>query len=390
MSQAISGTQTRFMSQARSLQVVYTLRLALGYTVLLGSILFLLGTSWDIQWHSLIGRDRTLIPPHIIMLSGVAISGIASLVAVFIETVLVRRYPLIAQNSTRFGNALHSSLGTYIAGYAALNAAIAFPLDAYWHALYGIDVAIWAPFHIMFVMGMAIVALGAAFMLVSAANLAGDNGSHRAKRIGSLGGIVAFGTMLGLLTILLFDALGNKGILNFGDISVNVFFFLSGLAVTWTFVSAAVAIPGRWTATCVAVVYILAALVIALFVPPATTALVAAEHLTFRTSNPGVALVAFEWPLAPILGAIAIDILFRMARRKSWSFRKRLLTIAPIALIGSIPTAIYLPTFILVLFNYLGLAGLLVSLLLGLLGSLLGTWLGLRMGSSMQQIERAL
>jgi hypothetical protein len=388
MSQAISGTETRGMSPSRSLQILYILRLALGYTVLLGSILFLLGTSWDIQWHSLIGRDRTLIPPHIIMLSGVAVSGIASLIAVFNETFLVRRYPLIAQNSTRFGNAFHSSLGTYIAGYAALNAAIAFPLDAYWHALYGIDVAIWAPFHIMFVMGMAIVALGAAFMLVSAAHLAGDNGSQRAKRIGSLGGIIAFGTMLGLLTILLFDALGDKGILNIGDISVNVFFFLSGLAVTWALVSAAVAIPGRWTATCVVVVYLLAALVIALFVPPATLALVAAEHLTFRARNPGIALVAFEWPLAPILGAIAIDILFRIAKRKSWTFRKRLLIIAPIALIGSIPIAIYLPTFILVLFNYLGVAGLLASLLLGLVGSLLGTWLGLRMGSSMQQIER--
>lgn len=192
MSHAISGTQTRIMSQARSLQVLYTLRLALGYTVLLGSILFLLGTSWDIQWHSLIGRDRTLIPPHIIMLSGVAISGIASLVAICIETFFVRRYSFLVQNSTRFGNTFYSSLGTYIAGYAALNAAIAFPLDSYWHALYGIDVAIWAPFHIMFVMGMAIVALGAAFMLVSAAHLAGDNGSQRAKRIGSLGGIHRF------------------------------------------------------------------------------------------------------------------------------------------------------------------------------------------------------
>lgn len=195
--------------------------------------------------------------------------------------------------------------------------------------------------------------------------------------------------MLGLLTILLFDALGDKGILNVGGISINVFFFLSGLAVTWTLVAAAVAIPGRWTATYVAVVYLLAALVIALFVPPATTALVAAEHLTFRANNPGVALVAFEWPLAPILGAIAIDILFRIAQRKSWPFRKRLLTIAPIALIGSIPTAIYLPTFIVTLFNDLGVAGLFVSLLLGLIGSLLGTWLGLRMGSSLQQIERA-
>ncbi len=388
MSKTISGTDAHVMVQNRSLQMLYTLRLALGYSVLMGSILFLLGTSWDIQWHSLIGRDRTLIPPHIMMLSGVAISGVTALLAVLIETLLVRRHPLITQNSTRFGNAFHSSLGTYIAGYAALNAAIAFPLDSYWHALYGIDVAIWAPFHIMFVMGMAIVALGAAFMLVSAANSAGDSGSYGTKRAGYIGGIIASGTMMGLLTILLFDALGDMGMLHFGSITINVFFFLSGLAVTWTLVSAASAIPWRWTATGVVIVYFLTALVIALFVPPATTALVAAEHLTFRESNPGVALVAFEWPLAPILGAIAIDILFNKAKWRGWSTRRQLLTIACIALIGSIPIAIFRPLFILNLLNFLGPLGLFVSLLLGLLGSLIGTWFGLRMGTSMQQIER--
>src|SRR5712691_6792234 len=55
---------------ARSLRSVSTLRLVLGLTALLGAIVFLEGTSWDIQWHTYIGRDRTLIPPHLMMLSG--------------------------------------------------------------------------------------------------------------------------------------------------------------------------------------------------------------------------------------------------------------------------------------------------------------------------------
>ncbi|MFL5658095.1 MAG: hypothetical protein ACJ8CB_28415 [Ktedonobacteraceae bacterium] len=46
---------------ARSLRAISTLRLVLGLTALLGAIIFLEGTSWDIQWHSFIGRDRTLI-----------------------------------------------------------------------------------------------------------------------------------------------------------------------------------------------------------------------------------------------------------------------------------------------------------------------------------------
>ncbi|HEY5002211.1 MAG TPA: hypothetical protein VII61_03605, partial [Ktedonobacteraceae bacterium] len=62
-------------SQTRSIHAVWMLRMTLGFVALLGSIIFILGTSWDVQWHLLIGRDRTLIPPHLMMLSGVALSG---------------------------------------------------------------------------------------------------------------------------------------------------------------------------------------------------------------------------------------------------------------------------------------------------------------------------
>ena len=79
-------------AKARSLLDVSTLRLILGLTTLLGAIIFLEGTSWDIQWHSYIGRDRTLIPPHIMMLSGVALCGISGLLCVLIESVWARRH----------------------------------------------------------------------------------------------------------------------------------------------------------------------------------------------------------------------------------------------------------------------------------------------------------
>ncbi|HTD17894.1 MAG TPA: hypothetical protein VK667_00030, partial [Ktedonobacteraceae bacterium] len=83
---------------ARSLRTVSTLRLVLGLTALLGAIIFLEGTSWDIQWHSYIGRDRTLIPPHLMMLSGVALSGISGLLTVLIESFWARRNQTIAQS----------------------------------------------------------------------------------------------------------------------------------------------------------------------------------------------------------------------------------------------------------------------------------------------------
>src|SRR5215469_17382746 len=225
----------------RSLRAVSTLRLVLGLTALLGAIIFLEGTSWDIQWHSYIGRDRTLIPPHIMMLSGVAISGISGLLCVLIESVWARRNPIIAQNGIRFAEIFSGPLGAYIVGFTALTAAVAFPLDAYWHALYGIDVAIWAPFHVMFVASMGIVALGAAYMLSSAAHLAAKIGVSGigTKRAATLGVMLALATALGLFTLLLYDALKNKNHIDLGFMSISVFPLLSGLLVAFILVAAA-------------------------------------------------------------------------------------------------------------------------------------------------------
>src|SRR5436305_14719811 len=128
MAEAIGGLESLSDSPslARSLRAVGTLRLALGGTVLLGAILFLLGTSWDIQWHSFIGRDRTLIPPHLLMLSGVTLSGLSGLLTVLIESWWARRDTIIAQYSVGFAQIFSAPLGAYLVGFTALTAAVGF------------------------------------------------------------------------------------------------------------------------------------------------------------------------------------------------------------------------------------------------------------------------
>src|SRR5215469_10913705 len=105
-----------------SLRSLWRLRLGLGAVVLLGSVICFLGTSWDIQWHSLIGRDRTLIPPHQMMLGGVALGGIAALADVVVETIWARRNRVVAERTVRFAGLFSASLGGYVAGFAALDA----------------------------------------------------------------------------------------------------------------------------------------------------------------------------------------------------------------------------------------------------------------------------
>src|SRR5947209_1164501 len=315
---------------ARSLRAVSTLRLVLGLTALLGAIIFLEGTSWDIQWHSYIGRDRTLIPPHLLMLSGVALSGISGLLTVLIESIWARRNTLMAPYSVGFAQIFSGPLGAYIVGYTALTAAVAFPLDAYWHALYGIDVAIWAPFHVMFVASMGIVALGAAYMLSSAAHLTARLGSAGSgtRRAATLGVVLALATVLSLFTLLLFDALKGKNYIDLGFMSISVFPLLSGLPVAFTLVPAATAIPWRWAATSVSACYLVLAGIMAVFVQPATDWLLSLESLQYRDTPPFTSVVALEWFITPLFVALLIDVFMRRARRKQWSGRKLTLLLA--------------------------------------------------------------
>lgn len=372
-----------------SLQSVLRLRLVTGFVALLGALLFFLGTSWDIQWHSFVGRDRTLIPPHEIMLTGVALSGIAALVAVLIETLWARRNVAIAQNSTRFADAFSSPLGAYVVGFAALNAALAFPLDAYWHALYGIDVEIWAPFHIMFIVGMALVALGALYILASTARLAERVGDLLIKRAGYIGAIIAWACMLSIFAFLLFDALDESTFIHLGGVTMTVFPVLAALLVPWVLVSARLVVPWRWTATSIVGISFVLVVIVALYVPPATDLLVKLEHLSYRKDgHVGVSVVAAEWPLlTSLIVAILIDVVTMLARRRSWSATRQSVALVLASVIVCLPLMPIRPQLTLNMIDLMGIAGFGVSLLLGLLGVWAGTWFGQRMGAAILHTE---
>ncbi len=381
-----TGALAQPASLARSLQSVQTLRLALGLTAAFGALIFFFGTTWDIQWHEYIGRDRTLIPPHQMMLTGVALSGIAGLAAVIIETLWARKSSAIAQRSTSFADIFHGSLGAYIVGFAALNAAVAFPLDSYWHALYGIDVAIWAPFHIMFAFGMGVVAFGAAYMLLSAANL--QVGTAKTKRIAYIGVIISFATMMSIFTLLLFDALNDKNTLTLGNITISFFPLLAGILIAFTFAAVKYVVPWRWAATAVVAVYVLFAGILALFVQPATEYLRGLEGLVYRRGNaPLTSVVTMEWFLAPIIVAVLIDIFMYRAQKRQWSARKLTLVLALTALIAGLPAPLFFPWFAFYVFYAYGI-GFVIALLIGFLATYTGVWLGRNVGMSLQTLER--
>ena len=383
-----SGALTTPVAQSYSLQTVRTLRLALGYVILLGSTIFFLGTSWDIQWHSYIGRDRTLIPPHIMMLSGILIAGVAALSCVLTETLWARRDARIANSSTQFAGAFRGSLGAYIAGYGALSAAIGFPLDAYWHSLYGIDVQIWAPFHVMIIASMAAVALGASYTLTSAAHLSARESARTAQRWSNIGVLISFAIMLSVFTFLLFDAYDNIGNVALGPVTINTFTLLAALFGLFTFVAAASALPWRWAATSVVAVSLAFVGIVALYVPPATALLLQIEQQNYRHAGAHLVVVAIDWPLLFLIGAIIFDLVMRRARKRNWSMGKVLPILAISTLIGFLPAPIIYPPYPAYLVIQFGIVSFILTLLVGFAGGYVGAWLGQRTGNVIHELEQ--
>ena len=128
-----------------------------------------LGLAWDRNWHDLVGRNEFFTPPHIMLYSGIAVSGLIALFVVLIDTYrYYKKTPGVDDNSTvRILRFFHAPLGYVILGFGALIDLLAAPFDNYWHILYGIDVTLWSPFHLMGTVGAIIVGLGIAFVFAS-------------------------------------------------------------------------------------------------------------------------------------------------------------------------------------------------------------------------------
>jgi len=106
------------------------------------------GVQWDIQWHVLIGRDSFWIPPHLITYAGVSAAVFLSFGVLFWET-------WCGTGSVRVLG-LRGSRGFHLAAWGMAVTIIAAPIDDLWHQLFGIDVTLWSPPHLMGILGAVI------------------------------------------------------------------------------------------------------------------------------------------------------------------------------------------------------------------------------------------
>jgi hypothetical protein len=120
------------------------------------------GMYWDIALHIDNGRDAGPLanPAHYFILAG--LFGIFS--AGFFAMVLPRERPSAV--AIRLGRDWWAPLGGVLICACGAFSLIGFPLDDVWHRLFGQDVTLWGPTHLMLIGGAAMTLVGIAVLTV--------------------------------------------------------------------------------------------------------------------------------------------------------------------------------------------------------------------------------
>jgi hypothetical protein len=125
-------------------------------------IVALVGMYWDISFHIDNGRDPGPLanPAHYLILAG--LFGIFS--AGFIAMALPTEKP--CETAVRINRGWYAPLGGVLMIATSGFALLGFPLDDVWHRLFGQDVTLWGPTHLMLFGGAGLTLIGMTVLLV--------------------------------------------------------------------------------------------------------------------------------------------------------------------------------------------------------------------------------
>jgi hypothetical protein len=161
-------------------------------------VIALFGMLWDISLHIDDGRDEGPLanPAHyfiLVGLFGVFASG-------YLAMVLPKGRP--SPTAIRITRDWYAPLGGVLIAVCGSFSLIAFPLDDVWHRLFGQDVTLWGPTHLMLIGGAATTLVGVAVLLVEArrANAAAGVRSEKGWIMGIRGVALTGAFLLGLST----------------------------------------------------------------------------------------------------------------------------------------------------------------------------------------------
>ena len=135
-----------------------TARRAALWGLLLAKVVSSWGVQWDIQWHTIIGRDSFWIPPHAMTYAGVTVMVLLSF-GVLAWTTLRPPAAASAGELVRVAG-IAGTRGFHLAAWGIAITVLAAPIDDLWHRVFGLDVSLWSPPHLLGILGAAINTLG--------------------------------------------------------------------------------------------------------------------------------------------------------------------------------------------------------------------------------------
>lgn len=142
--------------------------------IVVSLITALFGMLWDISLHIAQGRDEGPLAnaAHYFILAG--------LFGVFASGFLSMCLPLEKPSrvAVNLADGWYAPLGGVLIAACGAFSLVGFPLDDVWHRLFGQDVTLWGPTHLMLIGGAAMTLVGLAVLLVEAGAANRDAGRH--------------------------------------------------------------------------------------------------------------------------------------------------------------------------------------------------------------------
>ncbi|MDB5008680.1 MAG: hypothetical protein JWQ84_2710 [Mucilaginibacter sp.] len=159
LNQAINARQ-----QPKTIKIEQTIQPYV-YATVFSSLCIIVGLIWDISWHTSIGRDGLLAPPHDVIYLGAVCSGLFSAY----QILRITFWGSLAekQGSVKFWGIFYGPLGAMFCIWGAIAMLTSAPFDDWWHNTYGLDVVILSPPHTLLAIGIGMIQLGAMVTVLS-------------------------------------------------------------------------------------------------------------------------------------------------------------------------------------------------------------------------------
>lgn len=270
------------------------------YASVFSSLCVIVGLIWDISWHTSIGRDGLLAPPHDVIYLGAILAGLFSAYQVlrttFSGTIAQK------QSSIRFWGIFYGPLGALFCIWGAIAMLTSAPFDDWWHNTYGLDVVILSPPHTLLAIGIMMIQFGAMIAVLSSSNAAKSHSAAMHKWL--------FVIASGLLLTMFYGLFSEY--LNKARSHSTLCYIIAGIIFPLLLIAVARAGKMRWAATATAGVYMLV-MALMLWILP----LFQATPRLGPVLNHFDHYQPFHFPLLVAIPAIAVDwVFFRFKNKK--------------------------------------------------------------------------